>query len=84
MIMRVICSFTYKINTYLETIDQPGPYDFLDKKFLYNFKFILNFTINEILSLKVRIYCLQTYIKCLCPLYCIDKENKTRSHRSSK
>jgi hypothetical protein len=63
MTMRVICSFTYKINTYLETIDQPGPYDFLDKKFLYNFKFILNFTINEILSLKVRIYCIQTYIK---------------------
>ncbi len=47
-----------------------------------NLNFIQNFIINEFLLLKVRIYCIQTYIKWLSGLYSVDKENKSRSHYS--
>lgn len=47
-----------------------------------NWNFVQNFIINEFLLLKIRIYCIQKYIKWLSGLYSVDKENKSRNHYS--
>jgi len=49
-----------------------------DINFIYNFIFILNFIINEILFLKVRIYYLQTHIESYANCILLTKKIKVK------